>query len=91
MSLSPLQKQSIKLSTDNDPRRWSVGTQPQLSMQRRRVEPTEMQTMLKEASIDRELQSAREMLTRDECLDVPGLCHELLLVHGDQWLEVHRP
>jgi hypothetical protein len=65
----------------------SARTHAQLSMQRRRVESAETQTALKKASIDRKLQSAREVLPSYERLDGP--CHEPLLVHVDERLEVH--
>ena len=65
----------------------SVRIHHQLSLQCCRVEPTETQAALEQPPVDGILQSARQMLPRDERLD--GACHEALFVHVDQRFKVH--
>lgn len=65
----------------------SVRIHLQFSMQCRRIEPTKTQAALEQPPVDGMLQSARQMLPRDQRLD--GACHEALFVHVDQRLEVH--
>ena len=57
-------------------------------MQHPRLQPPYSQTLLKQLLVDRELDTTCEVLSRNQILDHPG--NKSLLVHVDQWLELHR-
>ena len=65
----------------------SIRIHCQLLVQCGVVKPAQAQTALEQPSIDRVLQSARQVLASDECLDRTR--NQPLLVHIDQRLEMH--